>query len=85
MTPRVWAAVSWGALACAALSSMLYCLLVRQAFRESWFYEGWIFLTQVALAGIGLVLAMAGLRKHPILSAISAFVCGYFVLIQLVL
>ena len=85
MRSRADTAVSWGAPACAAVSTLFYCLLERHAFRDSWFYEGWIFLAHLALAAIGFVLAVVSIRKHPVVGVISAVVTGYFVLIQIVL
>jgi hypothetical protein len=78
--------LSYISLACAAVTALLYYLLVwTRVFKESLIYEGWVFLAHVALAVVGLGLAVFGIRKHPVLCAVSALVCGYFVLIQLVL
>jgi len=85
MSARAQAAVSWGSLACAALASLLYWFLVWHTFRDSWFYEGWIFLAQLGLAAIALVLAVIGIRKHPVVCVVGAVVSGYLLLIQLVL
>lgn len=85
MSPRVGTAVCWLSLGCAALSVTLYYLLWMHFFRDSWIYEGWIFLAQVAFAVLGLLLAVAGLRHRTVVCLISGLVNGYLVLIQLFL
>ena len=82
MTPRAHTAALWGSVASTVLAVVLYYLLVWHTFRESWFYEGWVFLTHVAFAGIGFVLAIIEIRRRPVLCAVSAIVSGYLLLIQ---
>jgi hypothetical protein len=81
---RIQAVVLWGAPTCAVLASICYCLLRSRVFRDSWFYEGWVFLAHLALAGIGFLLGVLGIRKHPIVCGVSAAVSAYLLLIQFV-
>lgn len=85
MRGRSGSIAAWGAVGCAGLAALLYALLIMHAFRESWIYEGWVFLAQVGCAVVGLGLAAWGFRARPIPCGIAAVVSGYFVLTQLVL
>lgn len=85
MRPQVFAGIAWGSLASTSLALLLYCLLLQHTFRDTWFYEGWIFVAHIALAAIGLVMAIIAIRRHPAICVVSAVVAGYLVLVQLVL
>jgi len=85
MSARGYAVTAWTSMGCVTVTAVLYYLLWAQTFRDSWFYEGWVFLGHLGLAVVGLLLAVIGIRKHPIVCGISAAVASYFVLIQFVL
>jgi hypothetical protein len=71
---------------CGVMSFALwYGLVYTRLFRNSWIYPGWVFLLHVALAVVGLVLGIVGLRRELIFSILGLLICGYFVLIQLIL
>jgi hypothetical protein len=85
MSIRASTAVLSGSVACTVLASLLYLLLVWHTLRDTWLYEGWLFLAQLVLAGVGFVLGVVGLRRNPVVCVISVAVSGYILLIQLVL
>lgn len=82
---RFYKIASWLSLMAAAMSSLLYWLLIRHTFRETWFYEGWVWLAHLALAAIGLTLGLVAIRRRPSVSAIGALVSCYWLVAQFLL
>lgn len=86
MTERAQTICLRAALVCALLTTSLYFLLVyTRVFRNTWVYEGWVFFAHIVLAVAGLPLGALGWRRHRWAAPVLTVVCGYFVLIQLVL